>query len=109
MQTMIQCNCGRSTQVVHCPACGSVNRYPLAVKNEVDEQTGKLYRGYRCRRCGVEYNDLDRLACSAPPPPLSKTERQAIARAQGIEQFRASKGIDGTEDRKTMLQKLFSK
>lgn len=63
-----QCACGRPACDTHCPRCGSFDRYAMARGATQVEMKGVMteIRRYRCRKCGLLYNDVDRLTCSAP-------------------------------------------
>jgi hypothetical protein len=70
------CQCGREKARNHCPrgdCIGSTMVYAKAKDSfKYKDAAGDTIRimVYRCRSCGRDYNDLDRLDCKAPAKRL---------------------------------------
>jgi len=62
------CQCGRNSTPRHCPACGSTNSYAKTSNNDYivggDSKEVIIHTGFRCRRCGVNWNTG--MECEAP-------------------------------------------
>lgn len=60
------CRCGAPIRYVHCPGCGSTNFYgkqSASIDVPLDGKRTTL-RGFRCRRCDVEF--VEGQPCEAP-------------------------------------------
>jgi transposase-like protein len=71
---LTECNCGRLASKPHCPACGSAQVLASARKRDyVTRPDGKTVelKVYRCRVCANNFNDDNRVMCSAPPPRMT--------------------------------------
>lgn len=108
------CVCGRESRgraQVHCPVCGSFSRFALGSKAytvKTNEGVAVTIMVYRCRRCGVAFDDLDRAKCEAPALQTKsvKTLRQADKAEQAVgDSLLGSVG----EDRTAKLTDLFKK
>lgn len=70
------CQCKRLQNKVHCPSCGSYTCYatpskagkltPAVAANATEPDGTITVMAYRCRRCGIAFNDIDRAKCEAP-------------------------------------------
>lgn len=103
------CRCGRSTQYVHCPACGSANcerrlrapkEAPFALKNS---------RWWFCKRCTLKFSDEDRMQhCEAPSrAAVSAPVQRAIDKV--VEQAPVELSGLTREERLAKLGEMFGK
>ncbi len=119
------CRCGRRSDKIHCPNCGSYTKY--AIKRQ-DHRTDPVkgidvaYQVYRCRGCGIYYNDYQwRNECSAPVYESTRTQRsrqvqldtrmspQRAAILKGIENYQRAREEETSKLEVDPLQKLFDR
>lgn len=79
------CGCGRPKARTHCPKCGSMQLRALASKRDyVTRDNGQtvILMVYRCRTCGLLFNDDDcQLRCTAPAREYGRAKPRASSRS----------------------------
>ena len=104
---MTTCHCTRSTTKPHCPSCGSQTVYATPSRaSRALSPNGDLVdaMGYRCRRCGLCFNDIDWIfKCEAPLP------QKSIAKQRNVDNTitAVTQAIGQGKDRKRKLKQLF--
>lgn len=105
-----KCVCGRPLAAIHCPTCGAQTKYPLpSISFDVPILNSDKKRHvmvYRCRGCGIEYNDIEREKCEAPMTP-QEYKRQREASRMGDEILNAYRNAKTTDERQKVLKGLF--
>ena len=108
-----ECTCGRPIAPQHCPGCGSTNLYARRANDTTyiaADNTVATARGFRCRRCGMDFNAL--VVCDLP---RYETESMRQRRAQDAAKEATIKAMDNAvvgltdpaEIRKRKLELLF--
>ncbi len=70
------CACSRPRIPLHCRTCGSSTIYGI-VRANVKLQDGVIAKGFRCRRCSAEFNEMT--PCEALPPRKTKLQEYVEA------------------------------
>ena len=103
-----KCHCGRLLNLVHCPACGSSNCEARKKSGErLDFNDGKPpfdARGWKCRRCGLGFSDIDRAQhCEAPQFGLT------VRTTKTIDSIHAATESMTAEERSAKVRELIGK
>ena len=107
------CRCGRATQAVHCPSCGSTNcerrlrvdAETLASLSVEQQADAKKHRWWFCKRCYLRFNDVERTKCEAPVRSVTKKMQQASEQVGEVIQKATTEWT--VEERKAKLAELF--
>jgi hypothetical protein len=102
MVDLSECQCGRLANKPHCPTCGSAQVLASARKRDYvtrgDGTTAEL-QVYRCRVCGLSFNDDQRTLCAAPPPRMAyRTPDQPRGLVTRDADIKAAKILELTSD-----------
>lgn len=98
------CTCGRPTNVLHCPNCGSTNcerrlKAPKGTSIELEQ-----HRWWFCKRCYLKFSDVDRAQhCEAPHKELTMRATRVKDKVETVIATMTD------EERKTKLTEMFSK
>lgn len=105
-QVAVLCTCGREIEPRHCPGCGRKDVYSIRRADRIVNIEGTKFKlkGFRCRNCGVEFDESTK--CEAPERGLSMKERRRVDKV--IDTTFANLTDLSPEERQAKLKILFA-